>query len=101
MWCQAEIIRFSFYTFSSLKDSCAGHLRYNMFLICQPTGLISELLCTYDLYQYYAQKPLSERPWTIVMPNSYNFEFKIEWAVAGTFISFIGGFFAIYTFLIA
>ena len=44
VWCQAEIIRFSFYTFSSLRDTFAGHLRYNMFLVCMPIGNFSEQL---------------------------------------------------------
>ncbi len=47
-WSQAEIIRFVFYSSKKMQTGIFGHLRYNMFLVMYPTGVLSEFLCVRD-----------------------------------------------------
>ena len=85
-WSQAEIIRFSFYTFPQLgftgaREGILGHLRYNMFLVMYPLGVGAELLCMWDAKKRVTAMQEDIRPWTTLMPNDLNIEFRYEWAV--------------------
>ena len=91
VWCNTELIRFCFYTFKGLGEGPLGHLRYNMFLINQPLGLFTEFIVLWESMFYVFTMPITERPWTILMPNSLNFEFRYEWGIFIAYVCFLPG----------
>ena len=76
IWAQSEVVRFVYYTFGA-----GGCLRYNLFLVCQPLGVITELLCMYETLQAVQSLSPERQPWTLLMPNWYNFELRFSWTV--------------------
>ena len=99
-WAQAEIIRFTFYTFRSLKD-LIGHLRYNLFLVFYPLGVGSELVCVWDAFRRVDKMPEAEQPWTVLLPNAVNFEFKFSWAIYSIYAIYSVGFPILYSYMLA
>ena len=57
-WCQAEIIRFTFYSFKGMQAGLIGHLRYNMFLLFYPLGVGAELVCMWAAWRAVQAIPL-------------------------------------------
>jgi very-long-chain (3R)-3-hydroxyacyl-CoA dehydratase len=84
MWSIIEIIRYPFYTIKALpvlKDGALakflGHLRYNAFIVNYPVGVLGELIACYGAYE--TMKKLDKMPFSLEMPNSYNFAFKFDY----------------------
>ena len=84
MWSIIEVIRFSFYTikqFPKLAESklsvILGHVRYNTFIPVYPTGVTGELLAVY--YAYQNIHGTTDKPFTVRMPNKWNFAFEYEY----------------------
>ena len=56
-----------------------GHLRYNLFIVLYPLGVSGELVCFYKTWEYVSAIPEDRlKPYTLTMPNSYNFAFHYE-----------------------
>ena len=83
MWSQIEVIRFAYYSvknYESLSNtwlaSVLGHLRYNSFIVCYILGISGELICAF--YTYINIDGLESKPFTIRMPNKWNFAFDFQ-----------------------
>ena len=84
-WSMIEVIRFGFYaTKEILGDGFVanlfGHLRYNVFIFAYILGVAGENIACYFALQEMnrmerAGLPL---PWTIRMPNTWNFVFDFR-----------------------
>ena len=99
-WAQAEVIRFTFYSFKELQ-SFIGHFRYNLFLVMYPAGVFAELLCMWAARTAIIQiEPESARPWTMLMPNAWNWHFRFEWSVYLTYVVYSFGFPQLYTYML-
>jgi len=56
-----------------------GFLRYNAFFILYPLGVSAELMCCYQVW--YRLSNISDdsvKPFTMTLPNAYNFGFSFE-----------------------
>jgi very-long-chain (3R)-3-hydroxyacyl-CoA dehydratase len=83
-WSIIESIRFPFYIlkqFPSLDKSflsnILGHLRYNAFIIVYITGVAGELLAIKEAFFNVRENDV--KPYTVNMPNKYNFSFEFEY----------------------
>jgi very-long-chain (3R)-3-hydroxyacyl-CoA dehydratase len=86
-WATTEIIRYSFYALK-IYDACPYFLvwlRYTTFYILYPIGVSSELLCLYFRSQYIYEK----RPYSISLPNKYNWSFDSFWLIPLVCIAYI------------
>ena len=97
VWCHAELIRFAFYTFKGLSDGPLGHLRYNAFLVLQPLGCSTEMICLWDSMNYVNAMLTDQQPYTMLMPNALNWEFRYAWGIYFCFVGFAPGFPFIYS----
>ena len=79
-WAITECVRYPFYQFKVLQQYL-GHLRYNLFIVLYPIGVAGELLCCYKLYQISLTRARNDKPYTIDMPNTWNFAFDFETVV--------------------
>ena len=86
MWSIIEVIRFSFYSvkqFPKIADSkvsvILGYIRYNTFIPVYPLGVSGELIAIHSAYQTIIL--MEKKPFTIRMPNQWNFAFEYEYAL--------------------
>lgn len=99
-WAQAEVIRFTFYSFKELQG-VIGHLRYNVFLLMYPVGVGGELFCMWAARcAILSIEAESERPWTMLMPNQWNWHFRFEWSVYITYLMYTVGFPQLYFYML-
>eukprot|EP00347_Sterkiella_histriomuscorum_P003361 403364588 len=101
MWSTIEVIRFSFYTvkqYQFLADSpiavLLGYIRYNTFIPVYPTGVSGELLAVYHAVQTIQYMLI--KPYTIRMPNQWNFAFDYQLYLTITPLFYILGFPGLY-----
>ena len=67
-----------------------------------PLGVAAELLCMWDAKNAVsAMEPVSGQPWTILMPNASNFEFKFSWMVWLCYASYVPGFPMLFCYMLA
>ena len=71
-----------------------------MFLVMYPLGVGAELLCMWDAKRFVTTMPMDSRPWTMVMPNSLNIEFRFEWAVYLQYFLYSFGFPMLYNYML-
>ena len=93
MWSSTDPIRYAYYTFTSFKWGLLGHLRYNMFWILYPFGVLCEYCCGWSgIFNVLSIEPESERPLTILMPNKLNVAIRVEYIIATIMIIYLVGF---------
>ena len=79
-----------------------GHCRYNFFLVMYPLGVGAELFCMWAAKEAItAIEPASDRPWTVLMPNAWNCQYKFEWTVYMCYTSYVFGFPQLYFYMLA
>mmetsp|Transcript_10542 Transcript_10542/g.12484 ORF Transcript_10542/g.12484 Transcript_10542/m.12484 type:complete len:82 (+) Transcript_10542:446-691(+) len=72
-----------------------------MFLVFYPLGVAAELLCVWDTYCHVSKMPAQEQPWTVLMPNAGNMEFRFGYGVWGMYFIYSFGFPALYSYMLA
>jgi very-long-chain (3R)-3-hydroxyacyl-CoA dehydratase len=74
-WSIAEIIRYSYYAAALVGKDRIPYImtwiRYSGFLLLYPMGITGEIGCLYNALPFVAK----HKPYTIEMPNWYNFSF--------------------------
>jgi Protein tyrosine phosphatase-like protein, PTPLA len=104
-WSMIEVIRFGFYALkqvSSNGDSTLakifGHLRYNVFIFAYILGVSGENIAIYyGLGELNALEASGAKlPWTIRMPNKWNFVFDFKSFLLISPILYLGGFPGLY-----
>ena len=101
-WAATEVVRFTYYTFEQVQRGFVGDLRYNMFIVCYPLGVGAELLCMWAARCAVLQiEDPSQRPFTMVMPNKWNFEFSLEYSVYLMYFIYSFGFPQLYMYMIS
>jgi very-long-chain (3R)-3-hydroxyacyl-CoA dehydratase len=56
-----------------------GFFRYNGFFVLYPVGVSGELMCCYQVWLRLSQiENENVKPFTITLPNTYNFCFSFE-----------------------
>ena len=93
IWAQSEVIRFVYYTFRSLQTGLIGTLRYNLFIVLQPIGAITEIVTLIYVYSFVTDQIKNERelPLSFYMPNWYNLEIHFAWVIWVVVALFISG----------
>ncbi|KAH9578080.1 Protein-tyrosine phosphatase-like [Trypanosoma melophagium] len=73
-WSFSELIRYSYYGLNLLNVKCQPltWLRYSAFTVLYPIGISGEIGCFYKALPYIKEN----KPWTVEMPNRYNFTFS-------------------------
>jgi very-long-chain (3R)-3-hydroxyacyl-CoA dehydratase len=78
-----EVIRYGYYAVKSINRlsntwiaTLFGHFRYNTFIFAYILGASGEVWALY--YAYYAVAAMQEKPFTIRMPNTWNFAFDYQ-----------------------
>ncbi|ORC90444.1 protein tyrosine phosphatase [Trypanosoma theileri] len=73
-WSVSELIRYSYYALNLLGVKCQPltWLRYSAFTVLYPLGISGEIGCFYKALPYIKEN----KPWTVEMPNRYNFTFS-------------------------
>ena len=98
-----EVIRFGFYAAKAAFGDNAitnfyGHLRYNVFIFAYILGVAGENFAIYYAYQNLnaIEAAGKKLPWTIRMPNEWNFVFDFKSFLSITPIMYLGGFPGLY-----
>ncbi|CDW86958.1 ptpla domain protein [Stylonychia lemnae] len=101
MWSTIEVIRFSFYLIKQFKilsnsklATFLGYIRYTTFIPVYPTGVAGELIAIY--YTVLNLSSMNTKPFTINMPNKYNFAFDYQMYLCITPIFYLLGFPGLY-----
>ena len=99
-WCLVEVIRFGFYASkqsqATILSNFFGHLRYNVFIVAYILGVLGEILGIIFATRELNKLALSEHPYTILMPNAWNFAFHFEcFAIISPFL-YLPGFPGLY-----
>lgn len=96
-WSVTEVIRYSFYACKQVdyEPFILIYLRYTTFIILYLTGVGSELILTYFKLSYIQKN----RPYSLFMPNSYNWSFDTFYLTILTFASYIYGFPMLYKYM--
>lgn len=100
-WAITEVFRFSYYTFTSLQEGFLGHVRYNLFIVLYPLGVTAELLCMWSARHAVLTLNEQERPFSTIMPNTVNFEWKYEWMAPLMYLIYIIFFPQLYFYMLA
>ena len=100
-WAITEVFRFSYYTFTGLQSGFLGHARYNLFIVLYPLGVTAELLCMWSGRHAVLGMAQSDRPFSLIMPNSLNFEWKYEWMAPLMYLIYVFGFPQLYFYMLA
>uniref|UniRef100_A0A7S3NE49 very-long-chain (3R)-3-hydroxyacyl-CoA dehydratase n=1 Tax=Euplotes harpa TaxID=151035 RepID=A0A7S3NE49_9SPIT len=100
-WCIAELIRYPYYivtdnTMLSVFVPFLKWLRLSGFIVLYPIGASGELLSLYDSWDIL----VSKRPYSIDLPNQFNFAFDIVYMYYCFFIFMPIGLYFIYTSLL-
>ena len=102
-WSMIEVIRFGFYsTKEMLGDGLItnffGHLRYNVFIFAYILGVTGENIACYYVLQEINRLNDSglPLPWTIRMPNKWNFVFDFRSFMYISPLMYLGGFPGLY-----
>ena len=107
-WSMIEVIRFGFYAVKQASPSgdsalakIFGHLRYNVFIFAYVLGVAGENIAVYHAVGELNALDLAgaRLPWTIRMPNKWNFvfDFKIFLMISPVF--YLGGFPGLYIYM--
>lgn len=107
-WSMIEVVRFGFY-FSkaqspdSFLSRVFGHLRYNIFLFAYILGVAGENFTIYYAYEELAKIDDSGLlpPWTVRMPNAFNFAFDFRGFIKISPLMYLGGFPGLYMHMLA
>ena len=83
-WSVTEVVRFIFYSLKLVEMGSPQNmfayvmskLRYTLFIVLYPIGVSGELICCYKTWEYLQTLPEDERPFTITLPNTWNFGFN-------------------------
>ncbi|CAG9465252.1 unnamed protein product [Pedinophyceae sp. YPF-701] len=72
-WCVTEVIRYAFYATKEIGEApyVITWLRYTTFIVLYPLGVSSELALLYLAYPTIKE----QRPYSLDMPNAFNFAF--------------------------
>ena len=102
-WSMIEVIRFGFYyskadNADSGLSKLFGHLRYNVFIFAYILGVAGELITIYYGYQELVKADEAGRlpPWTVRMPNAWNFVFEFRSFLYVSPLMYLGGFPGLY-----
>ena len=105
-WSLIEVIRFGFYfTKNQMPDSglskVFGHLRYNVFIFAYILGVTGENVAIYYGYQEFVKEEAAGvfPPWTIRMPNAWNFAFEFRYLLLISPLLYLGGFPGLYMYM--
>jgi len=96
-WSVTEVIRYSFYALKNYEmvPYFLLWLRYSTFIVLYITGVASELtLCYFRLPYIY-----ENRPFSVHLPNSYNFSIDTFYVTVLAMISYIPGFPQLYGYM--
>jgi very-long-chain (3R)-3-hydroxyacyl-CoA dehydratase len=98
-WSITEIIRYSFYAFKQVgfEPYILLYLRYTTFLVLYITGVSSELGCVWYRLSWIEKN----RPFSVVMPNSWNWAFDSYWFTIGFVLAYIPFFPMLYGHMLA
>ena len=98
-----EVVRFGFYSTKELFGegpvaNIFGHLRYNIFIFAYILGVTGENIACYYAYQEISRLDEAGKsmPWTIRMPNKWNFVFDFRWFLSLSPLMYLGGFPGLY-----
>jgi hypothetical protein len=102
-WSLIEVIRFGYYFLKevapeSMLCSIFGHLRYNVFIFAYILGVAGENIAIYYGYQELVKNEEDGifPPWTIRMPNAWNFVFEFRNFLQLSPFMYLGGFPGLY-----
>eukprot|EP01083_Nonionella_stella_P025086 69099_1 len=96
-WSVTEVIRYPFYALNlfSKVPGFLKYLRYSMFIVLYPTGILSEMSCIY--YAFYYVKSTSK--WSFPMPNALNFGWEYHIVIAVASLSYLYGAPLLYSYM--
>mmetsp|Transcript_2866 Transcript_2866/g.8750 ORF Transcript_2866/g.8750 Transcript_2866/m.8750 type:complete len:227 (+) Transcript_2866:166-846(+) len=88
-WCLAEIPRYLYFAVAQQQKPpyWLTWLRYSAFMVLYPIGVASELACLYGVLPII----FVERPYSISMPNKYNFALDTYYVSVGALLAYIPG----------
>jgi very-long-chain (3R)-3-hydroxyacyl-CoA dehydratase len=100
-WSLAELIRYPYYMFadtgvSSTLESVFKWLRLTAFIVLYPVGVTGECLTLWESLDILVKK----RPYSLDLPNQYNFAFDIVYAYYSFFVVVPLGMLFIYSSLL-
>ena len=102
-WSLIEVIRFGFYFAKAQSPDSGlsrlfGHFRYNVFIFAYILGVAGENFAIYYGYQELVKIDESGvmPPWTIRMPNAWNFAFEFRTFMKISPLLYVGGFPGLY-----
>jgi len=98
-WCLVEIVRYSYYTchLLNLNIGILTWLRYTLFIILYPVGVIAEMWCFIDVLPYLS----TSKALCIEMPNAYNFTFSPYVITKIILLGYFPGLYPMYSHMLA
>eukprot|EP01116_Phalansterium_solitarium_P008768 TRINITY_DN2273_c0_g1_i1.p2 TRINITY_DN2273_c0_g1~~TRINITY_DN2273_c0_g1_i1.p2 ORF type:complete len:244 (-),score=75.97 TRINITY_DN2273_c0_g1_i1:529-1260(-) len=96
-WSLTEVVRYLYYVVSQVGEvpSVLLWLRYSLFLVLYPSGVAGEVGTLYSSLPYFE----AHRPFSLFMPNKYNFAFDSYWAVWFVLATYLPGLPFMYTYM--
>lgn len=88
-WSTVEVPRYLFYALGQFDavPHALKWVRYSMFIVLYPSGISGELLTAYVALPYLRER----RPWSVSMPNEWNFEFDYFYFFCLALLTYIPG----------
>jgi len=89
-WSVTEVVRYGYYALSQLTTNVPPllvWLRYSLFLVLYPSGVVGEMGTLYSSLPYFAQ----HRPFSLFLPNPLNFAFDSYYAVWVVLATYLPG----------
>ena len=98
-WSVTEIIRYSFYALKlyDIVPYPLLWLRYTLFYILYPLGVGSELALTFSRLGYYREN----RPFSVALPNTWNWSFDSYIFVWIMIFAYIPGFPQLFGYMVS
>jgi very-long-chain (3R)-3-hydroxyacyl-CoA dehydratase len=93
-WTSTELIRYSYYTcqilFSHQKIFLLKWLRYSLFILAYPLGILGEMRCIWVSFSFL-RKTAHLRAYPKAMPNFFNFQMDLFLVYCFVFLLYIPG----------